>query len=223
MHLNRTTFSVELPVAAEPVLRCALGGNEVECLGVDHINNSVVPLRPWSRYDCDEVPAIGSNHDLWFDTEVACRWRRAVPGTARYSRVVGSFLVGTYNARVHREIRVAPQADWSGNGWLPRTPNRLEDLDLLLISAAKARTVHRDGMHFQGMRYMDPTWAAYVKETVTICYDPRDVAEILVFHRNRFLCHAVSLEHSSQAITLKISRLHAPRTDVRFADKSGSA
>ena len=77
------------------------------------------------------------------------------------------------------------------------------DLDLLLISVAKARTVHRDGIHFQGIRYMDPTLAAYVKEAVTIRYDPLDVAEILVFHRNRFLCRAVSPEHCGEAITLK--------------------
>ncbi len=82
-------------------------------------------------------------------------------------------------------------------------PNSLEDLDLLLMSVAKARTVHRDGTHFQGIRYMDPTLAAYVKEAVAIRYDPRDVAEIRVFHRNRFLCKAVSPEHSGQAITLK--------------------
>ncbi len=50
---------------------------------------------------------------------------------------------------------------------------------------------------------MDPTLAAYVKEAVTIRYDPRDVAEIRVFHRNRFLCRAVSPEHCGQAITLK--------------------
>lgn len=122
---------------------------------------------------------------------------------AELDHVLGTFLVGTYNARVHREIRVAPQTAWSGNGWLPRMPNSLEDLDLLLISVAKARTVHRDGIHFQGIRYMDPTLAAYVKEAVTIRYDPRDVAEIRVFHRNRFLCRAVSPEHSGQAITLK--------------------
>ena len=122
---------------------------------------------------------------------------------AELDRAVGIFLVGTYNARTHREIRLAPQVAWSGDGWLPRMPNSLEDLDLLLISVAKARTVHRDGIHFQGIRYMDPTLAAYVKEAVTIRYDPRDVAEIRVFHRNRFLCRAVSPEHCGQAITLK--------------------
>jgi len=42
---------------------------------------------------------------------------------------------------------------------------------------AKPRMVHRDGIRFQGLRYLDPTLAAYVGEPVTIRYDPRDVGE----------------------------------------------
>ncbi len=118
-------------------------------------------------------------------------------------RAIGTFLIGTYNARTHREIGTAPWAAWSGNGWLPRMPESLEELDLLLMSVAKARTVHRDGIHFQGIRYMDPTLAPYVGEAVTIRYDPRELAEVRVFYRNRFLCRAVSPEHCGQAITLK--------------------
>ena len=47
---------------------------------------------------------------------------------------------------------------------------------------AKARRVQQDGIHFQGFRYLDLTLAAYVGETVTIRYDPRDLAEIRVYH-----------------------------------------
>ena len=50
---------------------------------------------------------------------------------------------------------------------------------------------------------MDPTLAAYVEEPVTIRYDPRDLGEVRVFHRNRFLCRAISPEYAGQAITLK--------------------
>ena len=142
---------------------------------------------------------------------------------AELDRTLGAFLIGNYNSRTHREIRLAPQVAWSGNGWLPRMPNSLEDLDLLLISVAKARTVHRDGIHFQGIRYMDPTLAAYVKEAVTIRYDPRDVAEIRVFHRNRFLCRAVSPEHCGQAITLKDIRPRAQRIAAHYVGGSGNA
>ena len=38
---------------------------------------------------------------------------------------------------------------------------------------------------------------------MTIRYDPRDVAEIRVFHRNRFLCRAINPEHAGRTVTLK--------------------
>ena len=50
---------------------------------------------------------------------------------------------------------------------------------------------------------MDPTLAAYVGEPVTIRYDPRDIAEMRVFHRNRFLCRAINPEHAGRTVTLK--------------------
>jgi len=99
--------------------------------------------------------------------------------------------------------RQAPQQAWLADGWLPRIPDSLEQLDLLLVMVAKPRVVHRDGIRFQGLRYLDPTLAAYVGEPVTIRYDPRDLGEIRVFHRNRFLCRAISPEHAGQALTLK--------------------
>ena len=43
---------------------------------------------------------------------------------------------------------------------------------------AKSRKVHPDGIHFQSLRYLDLTLAAYVGESVIIRYDPRDMAEI---------------------------------------------
>lgn len=58
-------------------------------------------------------------------------------------------------------------------------------------------------IHFQGLRYLDSTLAAYIGEPVTLRYDPRDLAEIRVFHRNRFLCRAISPEHAGQTITFK--------------------
>ncbi len=52
-------------------------------------------------------------------------------------------------------------------------------------------------------------------EPVTIRYDPRDLGEIRVFHRNRFLCRAISREHAGQALTLK--DIQAARTAHRRA------
>jgi putative transposase len=116
---------------------------------------------------------------------------------------LGDYFLGTYNTRSHREISMAPLKAWLGQGWLPRMPESLEALDLLLVMVAQARMVRRDGVHFQGLRYMDPTLAAYVGEPVTIRYDPRDIAEMRVFHRNHFLCRAINPEHAGRTVTLK--------------------
>ena len=116
---------------------------------------------------------------------------------------IGGYIVTTYNARPHRGIGIAPTQAWRGDGWLPRIPETLAELDLLLVMVARPRTVHRDGIRFEGLRYFDPTLAAYVGEPVTIRYDPRDMGEIRVFHRNAFLCRAVDADHAAYNVTLK--------------------
>jgi putative transposase len=116
---------------------------------------------------------------------------------------IGQFITGIYHQRTHSEINVSPHQAWVAEGWLPQMPDSLEQLDVLLVTAATSRAVHRDGVHFQGLRYLHPTLAAYVRETVTIRYDPRDITAIRLFHRNRFLCTAVSPDHSGDIIGLK--------------------
>jgi putative transposase len=95
-----------------------------------------------------------------------------------------------------------PAARWEANGFLPRMPDSLEQLDLLLIQVAKARQVRVDGIHFQSLRYLSTT-LAYVGETVTLRFDPRDMAEIRVFHQDRFLCRAVCAELAGATVPLR--------------------
>jgi putative transposase len=82
-------------------------------------------------------------------------------------------------------------------------PQSLEQLDLLLLTVAKGRRIHRDGIRFQGLRYIDLTMATYVGEEVIIRYDPRDMAEIRVYYKNKFLCRAVCQELAGQTVGLK--------------------
>jgi putative transposase len=82
-------------------------------------------------------------------------------------------------------------------------PDSLEALDLLLVAVAKPRVVHRDGIRFQGQRYIDPALAGYVGEPVTIRYDPRDVAEIRVFHHDRLVATAICPELADRTVSLK--------------------
>src|SRR5438876_1385084 len=114
-----------------------------------------------------------------------------------------TFLVDTYQQQPHSETRVPPHARWEANGFLPRLPESLEQLDLLLLTVAKSRRVHQDGIRFQGFRYIDVTLAAYVGEDVTIRYDPRDLAELRVYFGESFLCRAINPELAGETVALK--------------------
>ena len=128
-----------------------------------------------------------------------------------------AFLLDVYQRRNNSETKMAPAERWAANGFLPRMPDSLEQLDLLLIQVAKARQVRVDGIHFQGLRYISTTLAAYVGETVTLWFDPRDMGEIRVFHKDRFLCGAVCAELAGATVPLReiIRARNRRRRDLR--------
>jgi putative transposase len=122
---------------------------------------------------------------------------------AELDAALGAFIVTVYNNRVHSETGQPPEARWEAGAFIPRMPGSLEQLDLLLLTVAKPRKIHPDGIRFQGLRYLDPVLAAYVGESVIIRYDPRDLAEIRVFHRDRFLGRAICPELARTTVSLK--------------------
>ena len=114
-----------------------------------------------------------------------------------------TFLLDVYHRRECAETKTPPAERWEASGFLPRMPESLEQLDLLLIQVAKTRRVRRDGIHFHGLRYIAPTLAAYVGESVTLRFDPRDMGEIRVFHGEGFLCRAVSADLAGETVPLR--------------------
>jgi putative transposase len=94
----------------------------------------------------------------------------------------------------------------------------LEQLDLLLLTVAKTRKIQADGVRFQGMRYIDPTLAAYVSETVLLRYDPRDMAEVRLFHQDKFLCRAICPELAGQTVPLRDIRQARDRQRRRLRE-----
>ena len=121
----------------------------------------------------------------------------------RFEELFRTFLLETYHRRTSIEGRPAPSERWEGAGFLPRMPDSLDQLDLLLMQEVRARKVRRDGIHFQGLRYLSLTLAAYVGEEVTLRFDPRDMGEIRVFYKDGFLCPAVSAELAGETIPLR--------------------
>ena len=69
-------------------------------------------------------------------------------------------------------------------------------------AVATRASVHQGGVRFLGLRYSDPTLTAYAGEEVMLRYDPRDMAEVRVFHQDRFLCRAICQELASETVTL---------------------
>lgn len=124
-------------------------------------------------------------------------------------------FIRRYNARIHRELRKSPLEAWIADGWLPRMPDSLEQLDGFLLTVPTTRVVQRDGIHFEGLRYTATTLAPFVGSTVSVRYDPRDVTEIRVFHRDAFLCTAISTAHQTETISLK--QIQAARNAQRRA------
>lgn len=113
------------------------------------------------------------------------------------------FIIDEYHQRNHSSINTSPINRWIDKGFLPQLPESLKQLDLLLLTVVKSRKVHRDGIHFQNLTYIESTLASYVNEDVMIRYDPRDLTEIRVYHDDIFLCRAVCQELAGESVSLK--------------------
>ena len=128
--------------------------------------------------------------------------RRPTLTVAELERGFAEFL-REYHARPHGETKISPHDRWQRGGFVPRMAESLEQLDLLLLTIAKMRKVQADGVRFQGMRYIDATLAAYVGENVVLRYDPRDLAEVRLFHQGKFLCRAICPELAGETVALR--------------------
>ena len=80
-----------------------------------------------------------------------------------------------------------PQAMWRNSGFLPHMPDSLEQLDLLLVTVPRTRLVRQEGIRLHNLWYVDLNLSAYIGEEVVIRYDPRDLAEIRVYHNHTFV------------------------------------
>lgn len=114
-----------------------------------------------------------------------------------------AFLLHTYRCRPNKEDELSPIQKWEKGGFLPRMLDSLERLDLLLVHEAKERKVRPDGIHFHRLRYLSSVLAAYVGESITVRYDPRDMGEVRVFYRDKFLCRAISAELTGAVFPLR--------------------
>ncbi len=113
------------------------------------------------------------------------------------------WLLTDYMTRIHSEINSTPKDRWESFPLVPRLPESLEQLDVLLLTVTKCRRVRRDGIRFSGFRYMDAQLNGYVGEDVTIRFDPRDLSYIHVYKENVLVCKAHCFELSGKTMSLQ--------------------
>src|SRR5699024_10379073 len=125
---------------------------------------------------------------------------------AELDAAIGGFIAENYHQRNHPELGGTPHQVWLGDGWLLRLPESIDELNLLLLTVPKHRIARRDGVHVQGLRYVHPLVAAYVKERVVIRYAPRYISEMRVLYKDQHLCNLLVQDHAAPAVSLKVNQ-----------------
>ena len=69
---------------------------------------------------------------------------------AELDAAIGTFIREVYNITPHSETGMPPQQRWEAAAFIPRMPDSLEQLDLLLLTVAKPRKIHRTGSTSRG-------------------------------------------------------------------------
>ena len=63
--------------------------------------------------------------------------RQALLTLPQLDRLLREFFLETYHRRAHGETQMAPAECWEKGAFLPRTPESLEQLDLLLLTSPR--------------------------------------------------------------------------------------
>lgn len=129
------------------------------------------------------------------------------------------WLVETYLVRKNEDLNESPLVRWNAAIKIPRMPESQADLDLMLLHVGKTRKVRRDGIRFKSFRYFDLAISKYVKEEVSIRFDPRDMSEIFVYADGSFVFKAYCRELEGKETSLReiIKERIARKKEVKAA------
>lgn len=101
-----------------------------------------------------------------------------------------AFILLVYHQRSHSTTGEPPSVRWQTDQFSPRLPASLRDLDILLM-LSQTRIIQRDGIHLYSITYWADALANYIGQRVSVRYDTRDVANIVVYHQDQYLCISV--------------------------------
>jgi putative transposase len=105
------------------------------------------------------------------------------------------WLMTEYHQKKHRGIRTPPMVKWKEGKCLPRLPESLDALDLMLHKVGRPRKMWQDGIRFKNRRYSHLLLSQSNGQEFTIRYDPRDLSTIWVYEEEgKLLCKAGSAD-----------------------------
>ena len=148
-------------------------------------------------------------------------------------RAFHKWLIDEYLQRKNDETGETPLARWQKKPQVPRMPESLNQLHMLLMTVPDGRLVRRDGIHTLNQRYINPDLQhGFMRESVVVRYDPTDISKVFVFHENKFICEAVcpelvdikpSLHDVQKARTLRKKNLRSTISAAKSVVKSHAA
>ncbi len=97
-----------------------------------------------------------------------------------------------------------PQTMWRDTGFsAPVCPRASSNSTCCWSTVPRTRRVRQEGIRLHNLWYIDLNLSAYIGEEVVIRYDPRDLAEIRVYHDHTFVCRAICHELAGTTTSLK--------------------
>lgn len=153
-------------------------------------------------------------------------WRGANAGLLPFSALVLKLedWVTAYNTeRVHSSLASTPLEAWKNAG-VHIVRATTEQLHPLMLRASRTRTVGRDGISFEGRRYLSPALAKYRGRKVEVRYLPTETDTIFVFDGDQFICQAGLSEKLTvdQRRTL-VAKRHADWQTIKSAHRQAVA
>jgi putative transposase len=105
------------------------------------------------------------------------------------------WLMTEYHQKKHKGIKTAPMVKWNEGKCLPRLPESLDALDLMLHKVARPRKMWQEGIRVNNRRYSHLLLTQSIGQEFTIRYDPRDLSSIWVYEEEgKLLCKAGSAD-----------------------------
>lgn len=105
------------------------------------------------------------------------------------------WLMTEYHQKRHKGIKTPPMVAWAEGKCLPRLPESLDALDLMLHKVGRPRRMWQDGIRFKTRRYSHLLLTQSIGQEFTVRYDPRDLSSIWIYEdEGKLLCKAVSAD-----------------------------